>query len=294
MGTSKDSRGERIFYVCNNIFLFILILIFLVPFLMVVSTSFMSESESIRRSSAYVLYPHAFDLTAYKMLFNKGSIVLDGYKITLFRVIVGTFLNLFCTATFAYGLARRTLPWRNVIVTWVFFTMIFSGGLIPSYMLVNALGLKNSVWVLVLPTLISTWNLFIMRNFFLAIPEELEESAIIDGANPPTILWKIILPLSLPSIATIGLFYAVYHWNEWFQASIYIDHVNKLPIQVLMRNIIMSGVIQDQPVEVTQELPPAETLKAAMIVVSTLPILCVYPFIQKYFVKGTLLGSIKG
>jgi putative aldouronate transport system permease protein len=293
MASSLSSPSEKLFHVITHLFLIVLSLAFLIPFVMIIATSFMSESESIRRGAAYVLYPYAFDLTAYKLLMSKGTIVINGYQITLFRVLVGTFLNLLFTATLAYGLARKTLPGRNLIVTLIFFTMIFSGGLIPNYLLINALGLKNSIWVLVVPTLISTWNVFIMRNFFLSIPDELEESAVIDGANVPMILWKIVLPLSLPAIATIGLFYAVYHWNEWFHASIYINDQTKMPIQVILRNLIMTSVIQDVPVE-TSELPPPETLKAAMIVVSTLPILAVYPFIQKYFVKGTLMGSIKG
>jgi putative aldouronate transport system permease protein len=293
MGTLHSSPSEKLFHVINHVFLILISLLFLIPIVMIISTSFMSESESIRRGSTYVLYPYAIDLTAYKILISKGTVVLNGYKITLFRVFVGTFLNLLFTATLAYGLARKTLPGRNLFVTLIFFTMVFGGGLIPNYLLMNAMGLKNSVWVLVLPTLISTWNLFIMRNFFLTIPDELEESAFIDGANIPTILWKIVLPLSLPALATIGLFYSVYHWNEWFTASIYMNDQSKMPIQVILRNLIMTSVIQEMQVDVS-ELPPPETLKAAMIVVSTLPILVVYPFIQKYFVKGALMGSIKG
>jgi putative aldouronate transport system permease protein len=292
--TIKDSYGERLFHTANMLFLIALSLVFLIPVWMVFATSFMSEGESIRRGASYVLLPHALDLAAYKLLFLKGSVVISGYKITLFRVIVGTLLNLLCTVTFAYGLARRTLPGRNLIVTLVFFTMIFSGGLIPSYLLMNALHLKNSIWVLVLPGLISTWNMFIMRNFLMTIPEELEESAIIDGGNAAAILLRIILPLSLPAIATIGLFYAVGHWNEWFSASIYINDVHKQPIQVLLRNMLLTGVVQNDMTDNMSQLPPPETLKSAMIVVSTLPILCVYPFIQKYFVKGALMGSVKG
>lgn len=294
MGLRKTSASARIFDICNITALILLSLAFLVPFLAILSTSFVSAEESMRRG-AFILIPEKLDIGAYDMLLNRGMIIFNAYKVTLFRVTVGTFLNLLFTATLAYGLARRTLPGKNAIVLFIFLTMIFSGGLIPSYMLIDKLGLKDSLWVLVVPGLISAWNLFIMRNFFQSLPEELEESAIIDGAGPARILWSIVVPLSMPAIATIGLFYAVGHWNEWFGASIYINEQSKLPIQVVMRNILMTGVIQDETqVEFIRDPPPAAALKSAVIIVSTLPILFVYPFIQKYFVKGIMVGSIKG
>lgn len=294
MGLRKASASERVFDVFNIVALTLLSLAFLVPFLTILSTSFVSAEESMRRG-AFILIPEKLDFGAYDMLLNRGMIIFNAYKVTLFRVTVGTFLNLLFTATLAYGLARRTLPGRNAIVSFIFLTMIFSGGLIPSYMLIDKLGLKDSLWVLVVPGLISAWNLFIMRNFFQALPEELEESAIIDGAGPARILWSIVVPLSMPAIATIGLFYAVGHWNEWFGASIYINDQSKLPIQVIMRNILLTGVIQDETqVEYIRDPPPAAALKSAVIIISTLPILFVYPFIQKYFVKGIMVGSIKG
>ncbi|MBB3131246.1 putative aldouronate transport system permease protein [Paenibacillus rhizosphaerae] len=294
MGLRKASASERVFEVFNIVALTLLSLAFLVPFLAILSTSFVSTEESMRRG-AFILIPEKLDFGAYDMLLNRGMIIFNAYKVTLFRVTVGTFLNLLFTATLAYGLARRTLPGRNAIVSFIFLTMIFSGGLIPSYMLIDKLGLKDSLWVLVVPGLISAWNLFIMRNFFQALPEELEESAIIDGAGPARILWSIVVPLSMPAIATIGLFYAVGHWNEWFGASIYINDQSKLPIQVIMRNILLTGVIQDETqVEYIRDPPPAAALKSAVIIISTLPILFVYPFIQKYFVKGIMVGSIKG
>jgi putative aldouronate transport system permease protein len=244
---------------------------------------------------AFILIPQKIDFGAYDMLLNRGMIIYNAYKVTLFRITVGTFLNLLFTATLAYGLSRRTLPGRNGLVLIIFITMIFQGGLIPTYMLIDRLGLKDTLWVLVIPGLISAWNLFIMRNFFMALPEELEESAIIDGATPAMILWKIVIPLSMPAIATIGLFYTVHHWNDWFGASIYINSQSKLPIQVVMRNILLSGLLQDETqVEYIRDPPPAASLKSAVVIISTLPILFVYPFIQKYFVKGMMVGSIKG
>ncbi|WP_284645573.1 carbohydrate ABC transporter permease [Paenibacillus silviterrae] len=294
MNSLKPSTGERLFDAVNILFLIGLSLLFLIPFLSVLSTSFISAEESMRRG-AFVLIPEKLDFTAYDLLLNRGPLVFNAYKITMFKVVVGTFLNLLFTATLAYGLSRRSLPGKNALVLIIFLTMIFHGGLIPTYMLIDNLGLKDTLWVLVLPGLVSAWNLFIMRNFFMSLPEELEESAIIDGASPPVILMKIIVPLSMPAIATIGLFYAVSHWNDWFGASIYINDQSKLPIQVLMRNILLTGVMQNETqVEFVHDPPPAATLKSAIIIISTLPILFVYPFIQRYFVKGVMVGSIKG
>lgn len=294
MRTWKPTVGERTFDVFNVVLLAVLSLLFIIPFLAVLSTSFISAEESMRRG-AFVLVPEKLDFGAYEMLLSRGMIIYNAYKVTLFRVLAGTFLNLLFTATLAYGLSRRTLPGRNVFVLIIFLTMIFHGGLIPNYMLIDKLGLKDSLWVLILPGLISAWNLFIMRNFFMTLPEELEESAVIDGATPALILWKIIVPLSMPAIATIGLFYAVHHWNDWFGASIYINDQSKQPIQVVMRNILLTGLVHDETqIEYIKDPPPAAALKSAVIIISTVPILVVYPFIQKYFVKGVLVGSIKG
>ncbi|MDQ0898962.1 MULTISPECIES: carbohydrate ABC transporter permease [unclassified Paenibacillus] len=294
MSAIKPTVGEHTFDVFNILILAVLSLLFLIPFLAVFSTSFISAEESMRRG-AFVLIPEKIDFGAYDMLLNRGMIIYNAYKVTFFRITVGTFLNLLFTATLAYGLSRRTLPGRNTFVLIIFITMIFHGGLIPTYMLIDKIGLKDTLWVLVIPGLISAWNLFIMRNFFLALPEELEESAIIDGATPAVILWKIIIPLSMPAIATIGLFYTVHHWNDWFGASIYINSQSLLPIQVIMRNILLTGLLQDETqVEYIRDPPPAASLKSAVVMISTLPILFVYPFIQKYFVKGMMVGSIKG
>ncbi len=266
---------------------------FILPFLTVLFTSFISEEEWLKESG-FILFPKDISFLAYENILFKSTLIWDAYKVTIFRVTVGTALNLIVTAMLAYGLAQKRLPGRNIFVTFIFITMVFSGGLITNFLLIKNLGLQDSVWSLVFPSLVSAWNLFIMRNFFMSIPEELQESAIIDGATPLQVLIKIIVPLSLPAFTTIGLFYAVYHWNEWFYASIYINDSSKYPVQVFMRNILLSGTIQDGQIELQSEVPPAETLKSAVIIISTLPILFVYPFIQKYFVKGTMVGSIKG
>ena len=202
------------------------------------------------------------------------------------------------TATFAYALSKKDLPGRTFLTLLVFITMIFSGGLIPSFVLIDTVGLMNTVWVMIIPSLMNPWWMLIMRNFFMAIPQEIEEAAIIDGATPPMILWKVILPLSLPSLTTIGLFYAVFHWNEWFSAAIYLKDQVNYPIQLVLRAVLYIGQGsyrgELQQMMEAEVMPPAQTLKSAMIVVCTVPILMVYPFIQKYFVKGVMVGSVQG
>ena len=290
----KLSRGEKIFEVLNYVFLVVLSLFFLIPFISVLAVSFVGVEEWARRG-AFILIPEKIDLTAYKLLLNRGSIAINAYGITLFRVVVGTVLNLAFTSTLAYALARRDLPGRTFMTFLVFFTMLFSGGIIPRFMLLDTLGLLDTVWIMILPRLISSWNLLIMRNFFMAIPSELEEAAIVDGATPPLVLLRIILPLSLPAISTIGLFYAVSHWNAWFYAAIFIKDIRKWPVQVILRGVLERGIVRDPENMIEVEvLPPAATLKAAMIIITTVPVLCVYPFIQQYFVKGVMVGAVKG
>jgi putative aldouronate transport system permease protein len=242
-----------------------------------------------------VLFPEGIDLTAYQILFGRSPVILNAYKVTLLRVVLGTLFNLIFTVTMAYVLAKKDLPGRIPLTIFVFVTMVFSGGLIPRFLLVDALGLRNTLWSMIVPGLISAWNMLIMRNFFMSIPEELTEAAIVDGASPPVILWRIILPLSLPVIATIGLFYAVGHWNAWFDAAIYIDKSDQQPLQIILRGLLMSTTMQGlEELSFTENPPPAASLRSALIIVSTVPVLFVYPFIQRYFVKGMMVGGIKG
>jgi len=293
------SLSERWFQFGNYIFLTLLSITFILPFLLLLSTSFVSEQELIRRGTAFVLLPHEINFAAYEVLFSRGSQLFKAYGITLFIVIIGTFLNLLFTSMLAYGLANRHLPGRTFFTTMVFLTMVFSGGLIPNYLLVTFLGLKNTLWALIIPGLISVWLFLILRHFFINIPESLEESASIDGATPPYILWKIVLPLSLPALATVGLFYAVGHWNAWFGAAIYIHTPDLMPLQILLRNVVVNQTSQDLNVQMITDMdmfnkPPEMALRSATIIVSTLPILMTYPFLQKYFIKGVMVGSIKG
>lgn len=284
------SRGERLFGVVNAVLLTLLSLAFVFPLLFVVSNSLVSEAEVVRRGT-FILFPENPDLTAYKTIFD-SSIIIKAYANTLLRVVIGVSLNLLFTATLAYAISKKSLPGRDWMTLYIFIPMIFSGGVIPLYLLVQGLGLRNSFWSMILPVLVNPFWLLIMRNFFAAIPAELEEAAIVDGASPPIILLKIILPLSMPIFTTIGLFYAVFHWNAWFDAAIFIDSAAQQPVQLLLRNVLMSGVLNDPAM--ADYRPPAEALKAALTVVSAVPILCVYPFIQRYFVKGVMIGGVKG
>ena len=295
----KYSRREKIFDWINIIFLTLITLLFLLPFLSVVSTSLISGREYALRG-LFILYPQKPVLTSYHLLLGQGSLVLNSYVVTFARVTIGTGLNLLLTFPLAYVLSKRMLYGRVPITMLIFFTMLFHGGLIPNFILVEKLNLLNSFWSMILPPLINPWWLLIMRNFMLAIPDELEEAAIMDGANPLTVLLRVYLPLSMPVIATIGLWYAVFHWNSWFDAAIYLNTPSKFPLQLVLRGFLEFGTGQYGDTsglgEMTELIdpPPAESLKAAMIVVTTLPILMVYPFLQRYFVKGIMLGSIKG
>lgn len=290
----KLSRNEKIVRAVIYLLLGLATLAFLVPFVIVLSTSFISEAEFAERGG-YVLYPKQIDFGAYEILFGRSAIILNAYRVTLFRVVTGTFLNLAFTISMAYVLAQRKLPGRIPLTIFVFITMVFSGGLIPNFLMVDALGLRNSLWSLILPPLISAWNLLIMRNFFMSLPEEFNEAAIMDGASPLTILLRIVLPLSLPAIATIGLFYAVFHWNAWFDASIYIDRSDMRPLQIILRGLLRSTSLQGmEELAFTESPPPAASLRSALIIVSTVPVLFVYPFIQRYFVTGVMIGGIKG
>jgi putative aldouronate transport system permease protein len=290
----KLSRNEKFAHALIYFFLILLTLAFLVPFIIVFSTSFISDTEFARRGG-YVLYPEAFSTGAYDILFGRSKVILNAYGVTLFRVVVGTGFNLAFTITMAYALAKKDLPGRVPLTIFVFITMVFSGGLIPRFLLVDALGLRNTLWSMVIPGLINAWNMLIMRNFFMSLPDELFDAAIVDGASPPTVLLRIVLPLSMPVIATIGLFYAVWHWNSWFDAAIYIDRSHLKPMQIILRSLLETTNMQGlEELAFIEDPPPAASLRSALIIVSTVPVLFIYPFVQRYFVKGIMIGGIKG
>lgn len=288
------SRGETVFQISNYIILSVLSILFVLPFVFVLASSLIGEQELMTRGS-FILIPRKLDFGAYAYFLRSGSIVLNAYLVTIFRIVVGTAVNLAVTAGLSYGLAKKKLPGVNIVTGLIFFTMLFGGGLIPTYLVVKGTGLINSLWALVIPSAVSTWNMFIMRNFFREIPASIEESAEIDGASPFRILVSIIVPLSAPAFATIGLFYAVAHWNAWFDAAIYINDVTKLPVQNILRGVVIAGTELDIAADYDiDRIPPPETMKYALIIISTVPILLIYPFIQRYFVKGIKIGAVKG
>ena len=296
----KMTLGEKIFQAINLFLLALVTLAFLIPFLAIVGTSFASASELARRGN-FILIPYRPVLYTYRVILGKGSMVYSAFRVTFTRVLLGTTLNLAFTFPLAYVLSKKRLLGRNAMVTYVFITMLIGGGLVPNFVLVEKLGLLNTMWALILPGMINPWWMLIMRNFLMSIPEELEEAALVDGASPPTILLRIVLPLSMPIIATIGLWYAVQHWNAWFDALIYLFDPKKLPLQPILRSILARGAGDyseygdfAKMIEEDLELPPTEALKAGMIMVTTVPILLVYPFIQRYFVKGVMVGGVKG
>lgn len=293
MYARHQTYSEKAFDIFVYVFLAIVALTMILPILYIVAGSFASDAEIGRR--AFFLIPQEVSLNAYKFVFKDNTLprsLLNSVIVT----VGGTAVNLFFTLTMAYALSRKHLTARGFFTKMVIFTMMFSGGIIPTYLVVKNLGLLNSYWAVMLPTAINAFNLIVVKSFFEEIPNEVIESARIDGSNDIGVLWRIVLPLSKPVIATFALFYAVAHWNDFFNALIYLTDAKKWPMQVLLRQIVLlaTGAMDMQMVDPTYVKPPDQSIKMAVIVVGTLPILLVYPFLQKHFAKGVLLGAVKG
>jgi putative aldouronate transport system permease protein len=244
------------------------------------------------------LYPKHVTIEAYKRVFQNADIMI-GYRNVILYTVIGTLVNLILTTAGAYPLARRDFAGRNAIMLLITFTMFFSGGIIPTYMIVRDLGLINSIGALILPGAVSVWNLIIMRTFFQnTIPSEVQESAFMDGCSNFRLLWSIVLPLSMPVIAVMTLYYAVGHWNSYFQALIYISDRSKYPLQMFLRELLVQNQMQNMmdgdSESMAQQAMIAEGLKYAVIIVSSLPVLCLYPALQRYFAKGVMIGAVKG
>ncbi|MBQ4619360.1 MAG: carbohydrate ABC transporter permease [Clostridia bacterium] len=291
-----NTLAGRVFDVFNYVFLSLVALTTIAPFIYIIGASFATELELAQRP--LLIIPHDISFNAYEYIFSTNKIV-SGFKNSIFITVAGTLINLFFTVTMAYAISKPRLRGRNFVLNMVIFSMFFGGGMIPSYIVVaNMLNMKNTYLSVLLPGAISAYNMMIVKNFFQGIPQELEESASMDGCTDIGVLWKIVLPLSLPVLATFGLFYAVGHWNAYFGAMIYMPGAReKWPLQVLLREIIIlsNATVADSSVldpEFVQ--PPEQSVKMAVIVVSTIPIMCVYPFLQKYFVKGVMVGALKG
>ncbi|MDG0875746.1 carbohydrate ABC transporter permease [Paenibacillus thiaminolyticus] len=287
------SLGERIFEVFNILFLILLCLVTLYPFIYVLFAS-LSDPAWVVQQRGLIWHPSGLNLEAYRLVFD-NPMITSGYLNTLFIVSAGTCLNVFMTALGAYGLSRQNVMWKNPIMFFIVFTMFFSGGLIPSYLLVTGLGMLDSLWALIFPGAISAFNLIIMRTAFQSIPHSLEESAKLDGANDFTVMIRIILPLSMPVIAVMILFYGVGHWNSWFGAMIYLRDRELYPLQLVLREILITNSTDSMLTSAgtADKMPIGETIKYATIIVATVPILLLYPFLQKYFVKGVMIGAIK-
>ncbi len=288
----KISIGERIFDVFNVVFLFALMVVCLYPMLYVLFAS-LSNGVQLMRHIGLLLRPAGFSLSAYEAV-ARNEMIPTGYVNTIFIVAVGTTVNIFMSALGAYFLARRDQTIGKAAMIFIVITMFFSGGMIPGYLNVRSLGLYNSIWALIFPVALNTFNMIILKTAFMGIPSSLEESAKLDGAGHLTVLFRIFLPLSKATIAVLVLYYGVSHWNSWFNAFMYIQDRALYPLQLVLREILIvndTNSMLNVSVDVEQI---ADTIKYAVVIVATVPILVLYPFLQKYFVKGVMIGAVKG
>lgn len=290
----KRSTSDIVFDSVNYSLLIILGILTLIPFMQVITIS-LSDSEVFMKTGLHLI-PTKISLEGYRRVF-KYPLIWSAYGNTIIRTVVGTIISLFLYVLAAYPLSKLYLPNRRLWTVFIIFTMYFGGGLIPQYLLqANTLHMKDTWAVLILPMAINAYNLIIVRNFFMGIPESLMESAKIDGASDPYILRKIVLPLSKPILATVALWSAVGYWNEWFDYLLYISKDELYGLQYVLRRILLEGTMQELEMfsNTDQVVVSTETMKMAMLVVSIVPIVCVYPFVQQYFVKGVRIGAVKG
>ena len=291
----KDSIGRKIFNVCNVCFMILLVIVTAYPVYYVIIGSF-SDSNELMRNTGILWRPLGLNVAAYKAVFQNPNII-RGYRNTLIILALTVSVNMIVTSLTAYALSRKGLMFGKAITMMMMFTMFFSGGLIPSYLLIDRLGIMNTYWALVLPAAMSTYNFIIMRTGFAAVPQSLEESARIDGASHFMILVRIFIPLAKSTVAVILLYYAVSCWNSWFAAMIYLQQARNLqPLQLVLRGILIANDTASMSGGGTSADQEAvsESIKYAVIVVSTLPIMVIYPFLQKYFVQGVMIGAVKG
>lgn len=292
----KVSTGDRAINIFFYTFIVLFALVCLIPFVLVVSASFTEEVELVRQG--YKLIPSKFSINSYKLVAQANDI-LGAYKVTVFTTVVGTVLSMLVTCSVSYAMSVKNFRLRNKLAFFTYFTMLFNGGLVASYLLISKyLNMKDTIWVLLLPSMLNAYNILLMRNFFNGIPESLAESAKIDGANDVYILFKIILPISLPGIATIGLFYALAYWNEWYKVMLYITKDDLYTLQYLIMKILRKvNYISSLGTEVTYQFQgalPTYSFRMAAIVAAIGPIILLYPCLQKYFISGLTVGSVKG
>jgi putative aldouronate transport system permease protein len=288
----KPSRSYRVFQGVNGVILTLVVIVTLYPFANIIARSFSAERQI--RAGEVTLWPEGFNLTTYKIVFE-DSMFWRNYGNTVLYTVVATVVAMVLTTCYAYVLSKKQLKGRGVLVGVAVFTMFFTGGLIPNYVLVSSLGLKNSVWAIALPNAISVFNLLVMKAFFESLPTELEEAAQIDGLSTYGVLLRIVLPLSKAVVATMVLFYSVSFWNSWFSAFLYMDKSELMPVTVYLRNLISGATTGGNAGAADAQLSQVgANIQAVTIVLTSLPILCVYPFVQRYFVSGVMLGAVKG
>ncbi len=290
----RAPRAERVFDWVNIVLMVLLMFVMLYPLMHVIFSS-VSDSNRLMSHTGLVLRPYGFTTAAYTAVFQ-NRIFATGYANTLINVALTIVLNVGLTTLGAFALSRRDLLFGRPLMILITFTMVFSGGLIPLYLLVKGLGITNTRWALIFPTAVSAYNLIIMKTAFESVPESLFESARIDGANDFVVLLRIALPVSLSAVAVMVLFYGVEQWNAWFPAMIYLKERSLWPLQLVLREIVLANTLNDMltSVEMSDKASIAESIKYATVVVATLPILSAYPFLQRFFVKGVMIGSIKG
>lgn len=292
----KTSREDRIYYAVSGTIVTFVLLSVMYPLIYIVSASFSSGSAVL--SGRVFLWPVDFSLEGYQAVFKNDDILI-GYANTIFYTVVGTIFNLCMTLIAAYPLSRRDLIGRNYFAFFFSFTMMFSGGMVPNYLLMKDLHLLNTCWALIIPGAISVYNMLVVKTFMQnSIPLELLEASQLDGCSDTKYFFKVVLPLSKASIAVITLYYAVAHWNSYFNALMYLNDRSLIPLQLVLREILVNNSVSSEmfmdPELMEAKQGVAELLKYSLIIVSSLPIICVYPFIQKYFVKGVMVGSVKG
>jgi len=277
-----------------TITLFALLCLF--PFALMITSSFMEEKEII--SEGFKLFPKKFTTSAYRFLLSNPKKLIDSYKVTIIITVVGTVSGLFFMSMAGYVLNRKDFKYRNFFSFFIYFTTLFSGGLIPSYILmVRYLGLKNNILAMILPSLMSAWSIFLMRNFMRSVPDSMYESATIDGAGDFRIYWQIYMPLSIPALATVGLFQALGYWNQWYSAMLYIESAEKFPLQYFLQKMVNQANVQlliSKGIVIDASELPSQSIKMATAVVATGPIILLYPFVQRYFISGLTVGAVKG
>ena len=288
----RKTAGERIFTVFSTILLVFLSLIMLYPMVYEIFVS-LSDPIALSKHRGILLSPQGFSTYAYSWVMGKAE-VWTGYKNTLFTIVVGLCFNLTLTAIGAYFLTRKNALWHKPVMVLILITMYFSGGMVPSFLLVRTLGMYDTLWSIIIPGAISTYNMILLRSYFATIPESLVESVFIDGGSHGTILFKIFIPLSLPAMAVMVLYYGVGHWNTYFNAMIYLQDRSKWTLQLILKDMLIQGSNLDVDEQDAEYQQVVESIKGAMVIVSTVPILCIYPFLQKYFVGGIMIGSLKG